>query len=707
MFSDKIRSVTEVTHDAESTTSPPGAPALQPLLHDLASCVAAPGVLLTSLDGQLHSGGVSGWYVGDTRLLDRWEVSVAGSGLDVVRAEHRGASRHAWSYVARSIGDLSTADPTVRIDRTRRLDADGLREELTVDSAGAEAVTVELRIDLASDLAAMPEIKQGRAGPRVQASLLPVEEGPGLEWASDEGVVRVVADGTTPDVTADGRLTWRLAVQRGRPATVALRATTSVAPLFVGGRPARWAADVDADDVRLTRLVRHGLADLEGLLLRDGDDRFLAAGSPWFLTLFGRDSLWAARMLAPLDTDLTLSTLRALARRQGRVEDPATEEQPGKILHEVRKQVLDLGEQRLPPLYYGSVDATPLFVCALADAHAWGADPDQVRALLPAARRCLEWVMAQSERSGWLTYIDHTGEGLANQGWKDSHDGIQFADGRLAEPPISLSEVQAYAHDAAVRGGALLAELGEDPVPGLDAWVTDLRSRFAHDFWVHDDAGGHVAVALDRHGERVDSVASNLGHLLDTGLLDLEATGRVADLLGDDSLDSGFGLRTLSSASPRFSRLSYHGGSVWPHDTAIAVRGLAAVGRFDEAAGLALGLVRAAEAFDDRLPELYGGDSASDADRPSAYPAACRPQAWSAAGPIACLVALAGVRPDAGALVVRHPSRTTGALGTWTLRGLRLGGHGFDVGVGADGRVSVTLPPGSPLRVEVDDPMGG
>ena len=183
---------------------------------------------------------------------------------------------------------------------------------------------------------------------------------------------------------------------------------------------------------------------LAGLLLDDAGDRFLAAGSPWFLTLFGRDSLWAARMLAPLDPGLVLSTLRVLARRQGSVDDPSTEEQPGKILHEVREQVLDLGEQRLPPLYYGTVDATPLFVCALADAAAWGADRDEVRALLPAARACLEWVLEQSAATGWLAYVDHTGEGLSNQGWKDSHDGIQFADGRLAQAPISLKIGRAH-----------------------------------------------------------------------------------------------------------------------------------------------------------------------------------------------------------------------------------------------------------------------
>lgn len=698
MFSDKIPNVTEATHDIEPTTTPSGAPALQPLLHDLASCVAAPGVLLTSLDGQLRRGGVSGWYVGDTRLLDRWEVSVDGSGLDVVRSENRGTERHAWTYLARSLGDLATADPTVRIDRTRRLSAEDVREELRLVSTASAPVEVVLHVDLGTDLAAMSEVKQGRAERPVPAQ----EDGEGLRWSGPRQWVQVAAaEGTpAPEVDADHhRLTWRLVLEQGVPQVVALRATTSVRGLFDSGLPAPWAAEVEAGDVRLERVVRQGLSDLAGLLLDDAGDRFVAAGSPWFLTLFGRDSLWAARLLAPLDPGLVLSTLRVLARRQGRVDDPSTEEQPGKILHEVREQVLDLGEQRLPPLYYGTVDATPLFVCALADAAAWGADRDEVRALLPAARACLEWVLEQSRATGWLAYVDHTGEGLSNQGWKDSHDGIQFADGRLAEAPISLSEVQAYAHDAAVRGAALLAAHGEEPVPGLAEWAEGLRERFAGDFWVDDAAGGHAAVALDRDGVRVDSVASNMGHLLGTGVLDEAATDRTADLLADASLDSGFGLRTLTSRSPRYSPLSYHGGSVWPHDTAIAVRGLAAEGRWDEGAALAAGLVRAAEHVDHRLPELYGGDASSDVDQPAAYPAACRPQAWAAAAPVACLLALSGLRADPATLTLTHPARTTGRLGAWSLRGLRLGTEPFDVAVDPDGRVTVTLPPGSPLTV--------
>jgi hypothetical protein len=689
--------VTEATQTTESTTTPRGGRSLQPLLHDLASCVAAPGVLLASPDGQVRPGGVSGWYVGDVRLLDRWEVSVAGSGLDLVRAGLTGSTRHGFSYVARSLGD-PMPDPTVRLDRTRVLAADGVTEELVVESVAQEPLVVELRVDLGTDLASMSQVKQGGAGERVTALAAPG----GLAWSREGVEVGVAAEPAPAEVDLRaGRLAWRLELARGERAVVTLRATATDGALFGAGGPARWAAAVEATDVRVARTATQGLADLEGLLLADEGDRFLAAGSPWFLTLFGRDSLWAARMLTPLDPDLAVSTLRVLARRQGQVEDPATEEQTGKILHEVRPAPLDLGEQVLPPLYYGTVDATPLFVVTLADAHDWGADPEQVRALLPAARRCLEWVLAQAAGTGWLTYVDHTGVGLSNQGWKDSHDSISFADGRLAEAPISLSEVQAYAHEAAVRGAALLAAYDEPEVAGLADWAADLRRRFAADFWVDTADGGHAAIALDKDGRRVDSLTSNIGHLLGTGLLEPAATDRLATLLGDPRLDSGFGLRTLASDSPRFSRLSYHGGTVWPHDTAIAVRGLAAEGRFEEAARLARGLVLAAEGVGYRLPELYGGDAADEVDLPAAYPAACRPQAWAAAAPLACLVALTGVRADAVRGVLTHPARTTGLLGAWSLRGLRLGEGTFDVHVAGDGSVRVELPAGSPVEVQV------
>ena len=684
--------------DITQTDPPTTTPRLQPLLHDLSSCVAAPALVLASADGQVRTGGVSGWYAGDVRLLDRLEVSVDGSALEVVRADTAGADRHEFTHVARSLGDR-IPDPTVTVDHRRELDAAMLVETFTVSSAAQEPVDVVLHVDLGSDLAPMAEVKQGSVPPQVLAGPVPG----GLAWRSERGGCEVVAD-PAAEVDPGGRFTWRARLAPGETLRVRLRARTAQQGPFGPGRPALWAARVDAEDTRVRRTVAQSLADLEGLLLADeGGDRFLAAGSPWFLTLFGRDSLWAARMLVPFDTGLALSTLRTLARRQGRVDDPATEEQPGKILHEVRGGDLDLGDQVLPPVYYGSVDATPLFVCTLADAWGWGADAGEVRALLPAARACLEWVLEQSRESGWLRYVDHTGHGLSNQGWKDSHDSVQFADGRLADPPIALSEVQAYAYEAAVRGAALLAAFGEEPVAGLEEWAATLRERFDQGFWVDTEEGGHVAIALDRDGRRVDSVTSNLGHLLGTGVLAPARADRVAAVLADPRLASGFGLRTLSAESPRFSRLSYHGGTVWPHDTAIAVRGLAAEGRRDEAARLAAGVFAAAEGVAYRLPELYGGDAAAEVPHPTVYPAACRPQAWSAAAPLAALLALTGVSVDAAAGILSHPRITSAALGAFSLHGLRVGDLPFDVYVERDGAVRVDLPPGTPLEVHVTE----
>jgi glycogen debranching enzyme len=312
-----------------------------------------------------------------------------------------------------------------------------------------------------------------------------------------------------------------------------------------------------------------------------------------------------------------------------------------------------------------------------------------VAALLPAARRCLEWVLEQSAETGWLRYVDLSGRGLANQGWKDSVDSVQFADGRLADPPIALCEVQGYAYEAAVRGAALLQAFGEEPVAGLDDWAASLKDRFARDFWVDTADGGHVAIALDGDGKPVDSVTSNMGHVLGTGILDAERTARVVEVLTGPDMASGFGLRTLSSRSPRFSRLSYHGGSVWPHDTAVAVRGLARDGYVDPAAALAAGVVAASEGVAYRLPELYGGDRAGDVEFPVDYPASCRPQAWAAAAPLACLVAVTGLDVDAATGRVDVPDRVSDRLGPFTLRGVRAGGQALTVRVGPGGDVSV------------------
>jgi hypothetical protein len=658
---------------------------LVPVLNHLAVSVAAPGILLSDPDGQVRRGGVRGWFVDDVRLLDELTVSVEGSGLDLVRAEVRGADRQEFTYTAREIGGW-LHDPQVTLDRRRTLTPAGLVEEIEVASRAQEAFDLVLHVDLVADLAPMADVRQGRPTTPVPAERT---EG-GLAWHHDGHGLAARLD-PAPSAVEGERLTWTTSVAPGTTYTVRVVLDAEGTPAFgPGGTPPWDDVTVEAPDTRLPRLVRQSLADLGGLLMRDGDDAFVAAGAPWFLTLFGRDSLWVARLLMPYSTDLALSTLRTLARRQGERTDADSEEQPGKILHEVRNTTLELGGMSLPPVYYGTVDATPLFVCTLADAWQWGAGRDEVAALMPAVRRCLAWVMEQSAESGWLRYVDLSGRGLANQGWKDSVDSVQFADGRLADAPIALSEVQGYAYEAAVRGAALLEAFGEEPVDGLAAWAASLKERFAGDFWVDTPEGGHVAIALDGQGAKVDSVASNMGHLLGTGLLDEAQAARVVEMLTAPDMASGFGLRTLTSRSPRFSRLSYHGGSVWPHDTAVAVRGLARDGYVDQAAALAAGVVAASEGVAYRLPELYGGDQAGDVEFPVDYPASCRPQAWAAAAPLACLVAVTGIDVDAATGRVAVPHRVSDLLGPFTLRGVRVGDRSLTVAVASDGTVTLS-----------------
>jgi len=343
-----------------------------------------------------------------------------------------------------------------------------------------------------------------------------------------------------------------------------------------------------------------------------------------------------------------------------------------------------------PERYYGTVDATPLWISLLHDAWRWGLADADVAELLPNLEAALGW-LREATGDGFVRYVDNAGV-LSNQGWKDSFDSIQFSDGRLAEPPIALCEVQAYAFAAAMDGAALLDAFGRPGGDDWRHWAAGLRDRFRSAFWVEDRLGRYPAIALDGDGRPVDSVTSNIGHLLGTGFLDQAETAAVIRRLAAPDMDSGFGLRTMSSRSAGFNPLSYHGGSVWSHDTAIALRGLAAVGTGDAAplaASLVRGLLAAAPAFDFRLPELYGGESAGGGRRPLAYPAACRPQAWSAGAALVVLTATLGLTPDlpAGRLTLR-PMRPS-PVGGLTVRGLRLAGRPLDVRLTAAGDAEV------------------
>jgi glycogen debranching enzyme len=408
---------------------------------------------------------------------------------------------------------------------------------------------------------------------------------------------------------------------------------------------------IETDSLDLGEAVRRSSEDLGALRIFDPDHpdlAIVAAGAPWFMTLFGRDSLLTAWMTLLADPSLALGVLEILARFQGADVDANTEEEPGKILHEVRfgnAPGLTLGGGQA---YYGSVDATALFVMLVGELRRWDLEDEAVERLMPHVDRALEWIATFGDRDGdgYVEYQRRSEGGLANQGWKDSWDAIRFADGRLAQSPIALCEVQAYTYAAYVARGHLAREAGDDTAAGR--WhekAMDLRVRFNADFWL-DDVGA-FALALDRDKQPVDAIASNMGHCLWTGIVDTEKAPLVARQLMSNQMFSGWGIRTLSSAMRAFNPVSYHNGSVWPHDNALCASGLMRYGFIDEAHRVIEAQLDVAAANRGRLPELFAGFDRADLGIPAAYPTSCSPQAWAAASPLLWLRTLLRLDPIA------------------------------------------------------------
>ncbi|MBB5788661.1 glycogen debranching N-terminal domain-containing protein [Jiangella mangrovi] len=682
------------------TVPPAPGPVPQPFLHDLVSCLKAPTVALSGADGQIRPAGAQGVLAHDRRIVSELRVDV--DGHEPAPAGHglRGAGHAHFTGLVRHLGDPG-ADPTVRLERQRFARPDGVAERLELVNNAREPITATVRAHVAADFATAEAIKHDGAqrGGRAPSTL----SSPGtVGWSDGDLIVTVTAANAVVDAHEGGAvLSWPVEL----PPRTSWTADVEVAAAFTGGPPANafgpadgagWDAVAVAGRSDLARLTERSVDDLAALALSDPlepSDTFLAAGSPWFFTLFGRDSLWAARFTLPLGTGLARGTLRTLARRQGRRHDPDTAEAPGKILHEVR---IPAAGSWLPPVYFGTVDATALWICLLHDAWRWGLPAADVAELLEPLEGALHWLTeeADPDGDGFLEYVDTSGRGLANQGWKDSGDSIQYPDGTIAEPPIALSEAQAYAHEAALAGAALLDAFGRgsgrSSSGALREWAAALRERFAATYWVSDEKGRFPAIALDGAKRPVGTVTSNLGHLLGTGLLRPDEAAVVADRLGRPDLDAGYGLRTMSADAAGFNPLGYHAGSIWPHDTAIAVRGLAADGFADVAASLAGGLLRVAPDFAYRLPELFAGTDARAGEPVLAYPAACRPQAWSAATVVALLQAALGLTADVPAGTLRVAPHA--AFADWfplRVEGLRVAGRPLTIAVDAAGRAEV------------------
>jgi glycogen debranching enzyme len=420
--------------------------------------------------------------------------------------------------------------------------------------------------------------------------------------------------------------------------------------------------------------------------------RLPAAGMPWFMTVFGRDTLITCLQTLLFGPELARSALESLAALQAREDDPSIDAEPGKIVHEIRR---GRAARTWFPAYYGSVDATPLYLILLSEVWRWTDDASLARSLQAPALRALEWIDQFGDRDGdgFVEYERRTERGLANQSWKDSGDSQRFHDGRVASGPIAPAEVQGYVFDAKVR----LAELARDAwrsadlADRLQREAAELQSRFNEAFWV-DERGGFYALALDGEKQKVDSLCSNLGHLLWSGIVPPERAGVIADRLMSDELWSGWGIRTMSTADAAYNPLSYHNGTVWPHDTSFASWGLASYGHWEEALKIVRTLFVAVEHFAWSLPEVFAGFPRSETPFPIAYPTAARPQAWAAGAPVLLLQLLLGLRPDRRGqrLVSDAPTRLPAWAGSLRLEGVRAFDGTWEVLL-EDGDVSVTL----------------
>jgi glycogen debranching enzyme len=601
--------------------------------------VGAGAMFRSAADGSLRAGvrGVGGLFVGDTRLLSTFDLTANSSTLEVASTRPGDGERSIVLLPAvprNAMGDFV-------LTRRQRLTSIGLEESIEVRNITARPVDVVLGLECATDFADQFMLRSDkRVFDRSDAHRSVEVTEAGLRLGYQRGVdgkdfsatVQIMVTGE-PTVTASdgdilgGHFSWKMSLAPGERRQIEVSARSVGAPAaVVSPLPLRQLAGEQSDALR-----EQSLRDIQALRMPCPSLphlTVLAAGVPWFLTLFGRDSIIASMLSEPDLPGLLDDTLRALAATQATETDDRRIAQPGKIVHELRQSELAQLDEIPYGRYYGSVDSTPLFLIGLAAC----STREVIVDLESAARAAVDWMLGAGgiTEFGFLRYIPDP-NGLIHQGWKDSHDAVAHADGTIATGAIALCEVQGYAWRALMNTAALAREVWSDPdwAARLEAIALELAARFRREFWVPEL--DFPALAIDGSGRRVDVVASNAGHLLFSGMLDQADAVRVGERLLEPDMFTGFGLRTLSSGARLYHPMSYHNGSVWPHDTMVTAVGMKAYGMDDAALALASGIASAAAAFDNRLPELFGGFSRADFDLPVGYAHAATPQAWAAA----------------------------------------------------------------------------
>ena len=656
-----------------------------------------------------------GLFVLDTRVLSCLQLRVNGARLEPLTVDM--LLPFSATFVGRVSPSAGKADSDVVVFRERSI-GQGMRDQLSVTNYGSDDVDVVIELTVDVDFADLFEVKEHREIART--GITSVARAAGFTY-------RDTANGTGRTVAVDveggfelhrNTFVRTMTLTPRQTSEACLQVTTAMAgkrlpPRFgcsddadalPAQRLALWRAAlpvVDTDHEGFDRALHQAGEDLGALRIFDPDHPdvpIVAAGAPWFMTVFGRDSLLTAYMCLIAEPRLAEGVLETLARFQGDEVNPGTEEEPGKILHEMRfgaaaRPSLSSGE-----VYFGSIDATPLFVMLLGELRRWGLADETVDRLLPHADRALAWIEDFGDRDGdgYVEYGRQTERGLANQGWKDSWDGIRYMDGRFPTSPIALCEVQGYVYSAYLARAHFAQEQSDAATyQRYCAKAAELYERFNDDFWL--DEHGWYALGLDADKRPIDALTSNMGHCLWTGIVDPEKAPLVVERLMSPKMFSGWGIRTLATSMIAFNPVSYHNGSVWPHDNALIAAGLMRYGFVDEAHRVIHAQLDVADAYHGRLPELFAGFVRGHPATPASYPTSCSPQAWAAAAPLLWLRTLLRLDP----WIPHGEFRVDPALPSWLqrleVRDIEMGGESVTVSV-ERGIVAVT---GSgALRVE-------
>jgi glycogen debranching enzyme len=618
----------------------------------------------------------TGLFSFDTRFLSTWVLTVNGDRLTPLSVDDLQYFETRF-FLVPGTGTVYV-DAKLSVIRQRSV-GNGFHEELTILNHDDKPAELVVRLEADCDFADLFEVKdalkkKGSYSRRLEDGRLV------LAYQRDTFARSTAISSSQPCAVDEHGLTFELKLGPHGSWKTDLEVVTAVLGAGHGGdegptlawqarRPrtnmahnlARWldeAPRLECDWEPLKTTYRRSLVDLAALRFSPvsaGRHSLPAAGLPWFMTMFGRDSILTSLQALPFTQELAATTLRELGLRQGTRIDDFRDEDPGRILHEMRYGELTAFEERPHSPYYGCADATPLFVVLLDEYERWTGDIRLARELEFEARAALKWIdqYADLQGNGYVAYQRRNEEtGLENQCWKDSWDSISYRDGTLPGFPRATCELQGYAYDAKLRGARLARSVWRDPVfaETLERQAADLKRRFNRDFWVED--GEYFAVALDADGRQVDSLTSNNGHLLWSGIVDKSKAKAVARQLMGERLFSGWGVRTLAVGEGRYNPIGYHVGTIWPFDNSFIAWGLRRYGFKEEAARVAAGILEAAEFFDGRLPEAFGGYPRSMTKYPVQYPTACSPQAWSTGAPLLLLCSMLGLEPVGEHLVV-------------------------------------------------------